>query len=116
MRSPRLMLCLTLALLIPQSAFAADRESFHSARIAAERQLGKERLLDVPFYLKGQPHAQVKKVLGKATAHWTTRKLFRSTERSCEVAFLSAMIELQKTAKMQGGNALVDVIFHYPGD
>ncbi len=110
MRSALPILCLVFVLTIPQLASARDAELFHSARIAAERQLGKERLLDIPFYMKGEEHPGIKKTLGKTTANWVTRGAFRSKEESCEVAFLSAMIELQERAKAQGGNALVDVI------
>ena len=91
-------------------ANARNTEHFLPVKTAVESALGKERLLAVPYFFKGQKHAPAKKTLGEWTTNKQSRGAFRSDEASCEVAFLSAMIQLQKRAQAEGGDAIVDIV------
>ena len=110
MSRPVLLALLSLILIAPLGAQA--RESTHnlSAKDAAESELGKARLYDVPFYLKGQKHPKVTKVVFEVSTEQSTRGAFRSDDASCQVAFLSAIRELQNTAREKGGDAIVDIV------
>lgn len=91
-------------------AQARNTEHLYPVNPAVESALGKERLLAVPFYFKGQKHASVKKTHGEWSTNKTSRGAFRSDEISCEVALLSALIQLQQRAQAQGGDAIVDIV------
>ena len=99
-----------LLLLSPLSAQARETEHVLSTKDAAESELGKSRLYDVPFYMKGQKHPRVKKVVYEASTEQSTRGAFRSDEASCQVAFLSAVRELQNRAREKGGDAVIDIV------
>jgi hypothetical protein len=90
---------------------AAARETFHdlSAEDAARSAEGVEKLLEVPFYLKGQKHPAVAQDLGVFKSNRRTNAFNKSDEKACEIAFLSAVIALQKRAQRQGGDAVVDI-------
>lgn len=96
------------------SFIAADmvhaRNTFHdvSVREAVNTKNGKEKLLDVPFFMSGQDHPAVAEDLG----------IYKSNKRSgrgpgdiekCQVAFLSAIISLQNRAQKLGGDAVIDI-------
>jgi hypothetical protein len=76
---------------------------------AVESSLGRERLLDVPFYMAGQPHAAVAHDLGVFKSNRSTNAFAKSDEEACQVAFLSALISLQERVRAEGGDAVVDV-------
>lgn len=99
------------ALLLFCSAEAVARNTEHSLPVdeAVSSALGKEKLLDVPFYFAGQKHPGQGKVLGEWKSRKSTRGLFRSDNSACQVAFLSALISLQERAKREGGGAIVDI-------
>ena len=80
------------------------------AESATRSEHARGYLLDVPFYLKGQPGAPSGKPLSTVTTHQSTRGAFRSDEASCRVAFLTALRELQKEARRAGGDAVVDIV------
>ena len=101
----------TLALaLAPLSAGARETEHNLRAEDAKQSELGQAKLFDVPFYMKGQKHPAVAKVLSEVTTEQSTRGAFRSDEASCQVAFLSAVRELQTRAMDKGGDAVVDIV------
>jgi uncharacterized protein YbjQ (UPF0145 family) len=94
------------------AASTADaRTTFHdlSAQEAAESEIGKAKLLDVPFYLSGQKHAKVAREFGVFTSNKRTNAFGKSDEAACQIAFLSAIISLQKRATELGGNAVIDI-------
>jgi hypothetical protein len=90
---------------------AEARETFHDLSVEDAKQstLGQEKLLDLPIYMKGQKHPKVAKDLGVFTSNRRTNAFNKSDEQACEVAFLSALIALQKRARAEGGDAVVDV-------
>ncbi len=66
-------------------------------------------LLDVPYYMAGQSHPAIAKDLGVYRTNQRTNAFRKSDEDSCSVAFLSALIALQKRAQRLGGDAVVDI-------
>lgn len=108
----RLVLLALLSLIVTAPMGAQARETTHNlpAKEAAESDLGKAKLYDVPFYLKGQKHPKVTKVVFEISTEQSTRGAFRSDEASCQVAFLSAIRELQNTAREKGGDGIVDIV------
>ena len=101
---------LALALAVVASR-ASGRETFHDldVRTAAASSVGRARLLDVAFYMKGQAHPAVAQDLGEYRSNRRTNAFNKSDQEACEIAFLSAVIVFQKRAKAMGGNAVVDL-------
>jgi hypothetical protein len=101
---------LALALLLAAPAQARDTEHFFSAAEAAESDVGKAKLLDVPFYLRGQEHPAFGRELLEMSTEKSTRGAFRTDLTSCRVAFLSALIALQQRAQAESAAAIVDIV------
>ena len=101
---------LALVLLLPLAAQARDTEVIVAAEGAVKSEHGVGYLLDVPFFLKGQPGAPTGKALLTVSTEQSTRGVFRSDEASCRVAFLTALRELQERAQRGGGDAVVDIV------
>ena len=103
------MLALLGAILIPAEADA--RETFHDLEVtgAAESELGRSKLLDVPFYMAGQKHPKVSKDLGSFRSNKRTNSFNKSDEAACRRAFLSAIITFQERAQRMGADAIVDL-------
>lgn len=108
----KLVLIPLFALLIAHApdAHARNTEHFFPASEAAESELGKARLFGVAFYLKGQKHPKIAKSIGEFATDQSTRGAFRPDEDACQVAFLSAIRELQVQAQRKGGDAIVDIV------
>jgi uncharacterized protein YbjQ (UPF0145 family) len=90
---------------------ADARSTMHdlSAKEAAESETGKAKLLDVPFYMSGQTHANVARDRGVFTSNKRTNAFGKSDQAACQIAFLSAIISLQKRATELGGDAIVEI-------
>ncbi len=76
---------------------------------AAESELGKQKLLDVPFFMMGQKHSKTGRDFGVFTSNRRTNAFGKSDEEACKIAFLSAIIALQSRAEEMGGDAVVDI-------
>jgi uncharacterized protein YbjQ (UPF0145 family) len=96
--------------LVPLVAGARETEHLLPVKDAVQSDLGKTRLFSTPFYMKGQKHPRVAKVVYETNTEQSTRGAFRSDEASCQVAFLSAIRELQQLAVEKGADAIVDVV------
>lgn len=104
-------LLLSVSLLsTPSTAFARTTFLDLSVSQATGSARGKQKLLDVPLYMKGQTHAAVAKSFGSFTSNRRTNAFGRSDPAACQIAFLSALISLQQRAKAEGGNAVVDIV------
>lgn len=77
---------------------------------AAKGYDSNSQLLDIPFYMKGQKHRGVAKDMGVHRTNKRTNAFNKSDEEACSIAFLSAIIQLQKRAQQLGGDAVVDII------
>ena len=99
---------LTLAMIAPG---ASGRSTILDldAQAAASSALGTERLLDVPYFLKGQAHSAIAQDLGVFRSNQRTNAFNKSDEAACQIAFLSAVIQFQKRAQSLGGDAVVDL-------
>jgi uncharacterized protein YbjQ (UPF0145 family) len=67
----------------------------------------------VKFYFGDQPTPRVLKVLGSDSTSQRTNGFGKSTEKSCNWVFLSAMLQLQKHAKDVGANAIINIVSNY---
>ena len=100
---------LTGLILFSSPLFA--RDTFHDLPVndAAKSPLGKERLLNVPFYMAKQKHPAVKKDLGVFRSNKRTNALNKTDKEACKIAFLSAIISLQERAQRMGADGVVDI-------
>jgi hypothetical protein len=98
-----------IALLVASDALARNTEHLFPVKDAVESSTGKQKLLSVPFYFEGQKHPKQKAVVGEWKANRSTRGVFRSDEKACQIAFLSALIALQERAQREGGDAIVGI-------
>ncbi|MEZ4217936.1 MAG: hypothetical protein R3E88_15730 [Myxococcota bacterium] len=91
-------------------ARARETERFVNAREVAATERARDFLLDVPFFLKGEPHPPVARTLSTLEVERTSSGALRSDATACEAAFLDALRILQEKARAAGGDALVDVV------
>lgn len=101
---------IAITTLVAASA-ATAREDFSDFDVkeAVESSVGQNKLLDVPFFMKGQKHKKVTKKLGVYPSNKRTNAFGKSDEVACQIAFLSAIISLQKRAQSLGADAVVDI-------
>ena len=103
-------LMVSMVLLIPTLAGARETEQELSIKEAVEGEAGKERLYSIPFYFSGHNHPEVAEEVEVVSAEHSTHGAFRSDEKSCEVAFLSAIRELQAEALRKDADGIVDIV------
>jgi|GEM_PF-943625 len=100
-----------LLLAVAPHTSARETEHFFEVSQAVTSKLGRTRLLEVPFYMKGQEGApEATQSLGTWTQERSTRGVMRTDKTSCDVAFLSALIALQESAKKDGADAIVNLV------
>jgi hypothetical protein len=104
-----LLLVATIAASMATPAEARNTELMFDVKDAIENGHGNANLLDVPYYFVGQSHPGVAKKIGTWASNKSTSGAFRSDEVSCQIAFLSAVIQLQTRAQAEGGNAVIDI-------
>jgi uncharacterized protein YbjQ (UPF0145 family) len=96
---------------------AAARDTTHYLSIKDAIQQGKaEGKLsdDIQLYFGDQPHASVKTMLTKGiSTNKKTNAANKTDEHACQIAMLSALIQMQQTARNQGGNAVVNIESFY---
>jgi uncharacterized protein YbjQ (UPF0145 family) len=84
--------------------------AFLDLPVAEARQAAKPGdLLDMPFFMKGEPYPKVVRGLRDSTSERRAIAAGRSDRETCHAAFLAAIGSLQQRAKATGGNAVVDV-------
>jgi uncharacterized protein YbjQ (UPF0145 family) len=104
----------TLALAISASLLAASaaqaRDTFHDQPVqGAKDSRYAKSLLPVPFYMAGEKHPKVAKTLGTWPTNQRTNAFNKSDEDACNLVFLDAIIQLQKRAQAEGGDAVIDI-------
>lgn len=109
MNAKSVFLAFVCFLFLAPAVQARDTENIIPVEAATESAMGKQKLLDVPFYMIGQKHPKVKTRLGNYMASRKTRGAFRSDLESCKIAFLSAMISLQQRAQREGGDGIINI-------
>jgi uncharacterized protein YbjQ (UPF0145 family) len=67
----------------------------------------------VKFYLDGTTPSGATIVQSDVVTNTKTNAFNKTDEGACDWAFRSALIQLQKAAKAQGANAVVDVVSFY---
>lgn len=97
------------SLLVATSAAARTDFVDLDVKEAATSEIGEQKLLDVPFYMKGQSHPKVTKKLGVFPSNRRTNAFGKSDQEACNVAFLSAIIALQTRAQSLGADAVVNI-------
>ncbi len=110
MRRIRFCVSMSLCVLLLASP-AGARTTMHdlTVKTARDSEIGRAKLLDVPFYMAGEKHGAIAKDYGTITSNRRTNAFGKSDEEACQIAFLSAVIALQSRAEQLGGNAVVDV-------
>jgi uncharacterized protein YbjQ (UPF0145 family) len=88
-------------LMLPLEAAMSDND--------AQNRLGDT----VKFYFGKQPTPAVDKRLGTDQTSQKTNSFGKSAEKSCNWAFLSAMLQLQKRARELGADAVVNIVSNY---
>jgi uncharacterized protein YbjQ (UPF0145 family) len=69
---------------------------------------------DMEFYFGDQPYREIEVGISKGSvANKKTNGLNKDDDESCNWAMLSALIHLQKIARKQGGNAVVNIVSYY---
>ncbi len=96
-------------LLVASTAYA--RSTFHDfeAKQAAESEIGKAKLLGIPFYMSGQKHPKMGRDFGEFTSNKRTNAFNKTDQAACDIAFLSAIISLQNRALKSGADAVIDI-------
>jgi hypothetical protein len=70
----------------------------------------------VKLHFKGQPALKIVERRGQGTANKKTNGVGKEDRFGCRWAALSALIELQESAKRAGANAVVDIESYYKKD
>ncbi len=109
MRILTLLLITSFLSIIGAPASARRTVHFFPIKAALESDIGKDKLLDVPVYARGEKAPKTNQKLGNWSSKRSTRGIGRSDEAACEIAFISAVISLQTRAQREGGDALVDL-------
>jgi uncharacterized protein YbjQ (UPF0145 family) len=67
----------------------------------------------VKFYFGKQNHPKVITKLGTDSTNKKTNGFNKGPERACNLAFLSALIQMKKRAEELGANAVVNIVSYY---
>lgn len=95
-------------------AFARNSIETYSIDSALQSEEGKVDS-GIALYFAGQPHPAVLKTLIEASTNLKTNAFGRSDEVACHHVFLSAVIALQKKAREEGGDAVINIKSDYQG-
>jgi uncharacterized protein YbjQ (UPF0145 family) len=66
-------------------------------------------LLDIPFFMAGEKHPAVAGKLGEWPTSQRANAFGKAKTDACYRAFVSSIVALQKRARLEGGDAIVDV-------
>lgn len=96
------------------SSHAWSRDSIDSYSIADALNVGGDKLGDdVSLYFADQPHPAVIESKGTYATNKKTNAFAKSDLDACQHVFLSAVIGLQNRARMEGGNAVINIKSNY---
>jgi uncharacterized protein YbjQ (UPF0145 family) len=94
---------------VAPSALARNELQDFDVANARSSSIAEAKLLDIPFYMAGESHPKVAKSLGVFKSNKKTNAFGKADEQACTIAFLSAVIQLQRRAQNLGGDAVVDI-------
>jgi uncharacterized protein YbjQ (UPF0145 family) len=105
-------LALSLPVMLP--AHAKDDALMMPIEAAMSSADAKEKLGDsVKFYFGKQSHPKVITKLGTDSTNKKTNGFNKGSDRACNLAFLSAMIQMKSRAEQLGANAIVNIVSYY---
>jgi len=108
------ILALSSLALISSIASARDDVGSYSIADALSTETAKKKLgTDVQFYFGEQAYGETLNKFGELKTNKKTNAFNKSDQEACQWVFLSAMIALKKSAKKQGGNAVVNIKSNY---
>ncbi len=68
---------------------------------------------NIKFYFGNASHPEINKNFGEFVANNKTNAFGKAAQKACEWVFLSALLDLEKRAESQGGNAVVNIRSFY---
>lgn len=86
-----------------------ERLHFPIAAAMAQPEAAAKLAGDIQFYWSDQASPTPLQTLGSFTSNRKTNAANKSDQEACEWAWLSAMLSLQERARLEGGNAVVDI-------
>ena len=113
--SMKIIIGLVVATCFLSSSEAIARDTRHMFSIAEALRSSAAEQIDenVRLVFGNQPHPPVAKNLGTYTSNRKTNAFNKSDKEACERAFLSAILSLQKRARREGGDAVVNIRSYY---
>ncbi len=103
-----LVACVALGFAFPASARESRTEYPLKEALAVGYERGKiER--DVKLFFGDQGHGPVARNLGEFTTSQKTNSFGKTDVKACRWAFFSAITSLQKRARLEGGNAVINI-------
>ena len=108
-----LLQVLLLSLISPVSWARNDIQDY-SIQEALSLEQAKEKLgNEIRFYFGNQKHGEIQKSYGEFGTNKKTNAFLKTDKQACTWAFLSAMIQLEKRAIHEGGNAVINIKSNY---
>jgi uncharacterized protein YbjQ (UPF0145 family) len=103
---------LSLSAALP--AQAKDNALMLPISAAMESEEAHEKLGDsIKFYFGKQSHPKVIQKMGIDSTNKKTNGFNKNPEQACNLAFLSAMIQMKERAEKLGANAVVNIVSYY---
>lgn len=114
MKTMMILAAMTAALAAALPAQAADNKHMMSIAGAMAANDAQARLGDsVQFFFGDQPTPPIATRISSDKTSQKTNGVGKSAETSCNWAFLSAMLALQKRAQSVGADAVVNIVSNY---
>jgi uncharacterized protein YbjQ (UPF0145 family) len=105
---------LVFAVAVPHLAMARDSIADHAVADALGGAEGKDKVHDdVALYFASQSHPRVEKSFGEVATNKKTNAFNKTDEEACRHVFLSAVLQLQESARQQGGDAVINIRSNY---
>lgn len=104
-----------VALMLAAPAFGRDTRHELPLQEVIDSPMAKQEGLDgsVRFYLAGQAHPRVLQSMSEDVTNKKTNGVNKSDQEACRWVALSALLQLQNTAKSLGANAVIDIVSYY---
>ena len=108
------LLAVIVLAMMASTAQARDTRHQYPLEDALTTEGAQERLdPDIALYFGDQKHGEVVTRYGEFQSNKKTNAFNKTDKTACEWAFLSAMLSLQKRARREGGNAVINIRSYY---